>query len=152
MLRNTQLHSQLHKQSEMKNTELVPTISFFQIRWVAPALSVDFIFHPAAPTPPTPTPTLSFGALVNVVGDEAALPLRTRHVLVIVALLDVLGRKAGVLRLHVRGRARVQFGNVAKGVRSLYGVRRDSAPHLWFGSAGIGLRFSPGMRRKSQSR
>lgn len=103
---------------------------------MASALSVDFVFHPAAPTPPTPT--LSFGALVNVIGDEAALPLRARHVFVIVALLGVLGRRAGVLCLHV------QFGNVAKGVRSLYGVGRDGAPHLWFGSAGIGLRFSPG--------
>lgn len=99
---------------------------------MASALSVDFIFHPAALTPPTPT--LSFGTLVNVIGDEAALPLRTRHVFVIVALLDVLGRHP----------VRIQFGNVAKGVRSLYGVWRDSAPHLWFGSASIGLRFSPG--------
>lgn len=114
---------------------------FFQVRWVASASSVDFIFHPAAPT--AAAPTLSFGALVNVIGDEAALPLRARHIFVIVAL-GVLGRKAGVLCLRVCRRARVQFGNVAKGVRSLYGVRRDSTPLLWFRSAGVGLCFSPG--------
>lgn len=108
---------------------------------MASALSVDFIFHPAAPT--AAAPPLSFGAFVNVIGDEAALPLRARHVFVIVAL-GVLGRKAGALCVHVRRRAHVQFGNVAKGVRSLYGVRRDSVPHLWFGSAAVGLCFSPG--------
>lgn len=95
-------------------------------RLLSPASPVDFVLHPAAPA--AAAPTLSFGALVNVVGDEAALRLRARNVLVIV----------GVLRRHVSGRATVQFGNVAKGVRSLYGVRRDRAPHLRFGSAGVG--------------
>lgn len=119
---------------------------FFQVRWVASALSVDFVFHPATPT--AAAPTLSFGALVNVIGDEAALPLRARHIFVIVAL-EVLGRMTRVLCLHVRRRARVQFGNVAKGVRSLHGVRRDGAPHLWFWSAAIGLCFSPGWHVKA---
>lgn len=97
---------------------------FFQVKWVAAALSVDFIFHPAALT-------LGFGALVNVIGDKATLPLRAQHIFVVVAL-GVLGRKDGVLCLHVHRRARVQFGNVAEGVRSLCGVRRDDAPHRWF--------------------
>lgn len=84
-----------------------------------PALPVDFILHPAAAA--VAAPTLSFGALVNIVGDEAALPLWAWHILIITAL-GVLGRNAGVLCRHVRRRATVQFGNVAKGVRSLYGV------------------------------
>lgn len=137
MLCTTPLHSQLSKQREMNTVGFF--YLFFRARWRASALSVDFILHPSAPA----APTLSFGALVNVIGDEAALPLRARHVFVIVAL-GVLGRKAGVLRLHVRRRARVQFGNVAEGVRSLYGVRRDGAPRLWFRSAAVGLCFSPG--------
>lgn len=87
---------------------------------LAPALPIDFILHPA--TSAAATPTLSFGALVNVVGDEAALPLWARHVLIIIGL-GVLGRKAGVLCGYVRRRTTIQFGNVAKGVRSLYGVQ-----------------------------
>lgn len=119
---------------------------------LSPASAVDFVLHPAAAATATaaPAPTLSFGALVNVVGDEAALRLRAGNVLVIVAL-GVLGRKAGVLRRHGGGRAAVQFGNVAKGVRSLYGVRRDRAPHLRFGSAGVGLRLPPGWDAKAVS-
>lgn len=144
MLWTTQLHSQLRAVSDEEHW-IRPAFFFlfnlfFQVRWVASASSVDFIFHPAAPT--AAAPTLSFGALVNVIGDEAALPLRARHIFVIVAL-GVLGRKAGVLCLRVCRRARVQFGNDAKGVRSLYGVRRDSTPLLWFRSAGVGLFFSP---------
>lgn len=110
----------------------------------SPASPVDFVLHPAAAA----APTLSFGALVNVVGDEAALRLRARNVLVIVAL-GLPGRKAGVLRRPAGGRATVQFGNVAKGVRSLHGVRRDRAPHLRLGSAGVGLRLPPGRDAKA---
>lgn len=89
-------------------------------RWLlTPALPVDFILHPAAVA--TAAPTLSFGALVNIVGDEAALSLWARHILIIIAL-GVLRRKAGVFCRHVRRGATVQFGNVAKGVRSLYSV------------------------------
>lgn len=114
---------------------------FFRVRWLSSMLSVDFIFHPAAPT--AASPTLSFGVLVNVIGDEAALPLRARHVLVIVAL-GVLGRGARVRHGRVRRGATVQFGDVAKGVRSLHGVRRHRPSHLWFWPAGMGLRLSPG--------
>lgn len=107
---------------------------------LSPVLPVDFILHPAAAA--AAAPTLSFGALVNIVGDEAALPLWAWHIFIIIAL-GVLGRKARVCR-HVRRRATVQFGNVAKGIRSLYGIWWDCTAHLRIRSAGVGLCLPPG--------
>lgn len=51
MLRNTQLHSQLHKQSEMKNTELVPTISFFSDQVGGVSFIRRFHFPPSRSDP-----------------------------------------------------------------------------------------------------
>lgn len=103
---------------------------------LSPVLPVDFILHPAAAA--AAAPTLSFWALVNIVGDEAALPLWARHILIIIAL-GVLGRKAGVLCRHIFRGATAKFGNVAKGVRSLYSIGWDCAAHLRLGSAGVSL-------------
>lgn len=82
--------------------------------------SIDLIFHPTSLT--VAAPTLSFGGFINVVGYKATLPVRTRHILVVITL-GVLGGNTGVLCHDICWHAAVQFGNVAKSVRSLYGIR-----------------------------
>lgn len=89
-------------------------------------LSIDLIFHPTSLT--AAAPALSFACLIDVIGHKAALPVRTRHILIIVTL-GILGGSTGILCHDVCWHAAAQstlrqFGtcNVTKGVRSLYGI------------------------------
>lgn len=102
-------------------------------------LSINLIFHPPSLT--VASPALSSAALIDVVGDKAALPVHARHVLII-STLRVMARATGVLCHDDPGHASVQsrvrqFGNVTEGIRSLYGARWYSRRLVLLQSAGV---------------
>lgn len=87
---------------------------------------------------------LRFGNLVNVIGYKATLPVGAWHILIVITL-GILGRGWVVLCHDVRWRGAVQFGDVAKGVWPLHGIRRRGGhcPRFLSAAAAVRFRFPP---------